>query len=428
MLAALFFFGRKLIKKPAVVAGKKTTITYWGLFEDPIIFQQTIEEYEKKHPDIKIEYTKMDGLFEYRERLQRRLLEGTGPDIFRIHQSWVPVLGDLLSPIPNSVYDQEIFGKTFYPSAKESLAYNGRYVAVPLMVDGLALYYNEDIFKAAGKSPPATWEELRKTALELTVRDDQGKIRTAGVALGTTGNVDHWSDILGLLLLQNGADLTNPALCIQDDNDPCRGVSAINFYTIFSRNDRVWDTTLPSSTYAFSTGLLAMYFGPSWRAFEIKAKNPSLNFKIIPAPQLPGRNIAWSSYWAEAVSKNSKNAAEAWEFLKYLSSSEVLQQLYQKQSQIRLFGEPYSRVEMASMLTDSPVVGAYIQQAPFAKNWYLSSFTSEGKDGINEQIIKYYEDAVNAINQGQEANNVLSTVTQGVTQVLSRYKVVSVSP
>ena len=50
----------------------------------------------------------------------------------------------------------------------------------------------------------------------------------------------------------------------------------------------------------------------------------------------------------------------------------------------------------------------------------MSSFTHD--NGINDQIIKYYEDAINAmVNDGKTVENVLSTVEQGVRQVLRQY-------
>jgi multiple sugar transport system substrate-binding protein len=247
--------------------------------------------------------------------------------------------------------------------------------------------------------------------LELTVRDAAGKIQTAGAALGITSNVDHWSDILGLMLLQNGADPANPTNNLAEDT--------LTFYTLFSRSDRVWDETLPSSTYYFASGRLAMYFGPSWRVFEIKALNPNLKFRVIPVPQLPGVNLTWASYWVEGVNKKSKYPTEAWEFLKFLSTPEVMQKLYQAQSKLRLFGEPYSRTDMADLLKKEPYVGVFIEQAPKAKSWYLCSRTSD--NGINDKIIKYYEDAVNAVNEGASPKEALATVAQGVAQVLSQY-------
>lgn len=448
-LLAVTLAAKEFLQKRSFSRSPKTLV-YWGLFEPEAVFQQVIADYEKEHPNIKIKYSE-ENLRDYRERLQSALTrQGSSdksalesqvtpresPDIFRLHQTWVPMLANYLSPMPPSVYDAAAFEQTFYPSAKESLRWQGQYLGVPLGIDGLSLYYNEDIFKAAGKTPPKTWGELKTTACELTVRDSQGKIRTAGIAMGTTNNVDHWSDVLGLMMLQNGVDLANPAHCRQEsgsavgEQEVCLGRDALVFYTIFATDQvcldetvnvgAVWDQFMPSSTYAFATGMTAMYFGPSWRAFEIKELNPSLNFKIVPVPQLEDKKLAWSSYWVEAVAKNSPHAQEAWEFLKYLSSEKVLQKLYQAQSAQRgSFGEPYPRVEMASLLQDQPYVGAFIQQAPYAQTWYLCSRT--GDNGLNDKIIKYYEDAVNAVNSGKEPLSALTTTTQGVAQVLQQY-------
>ena len=429
-LIIIIFFKKNL----ETLTTKTITLTYWGLFEPPSVFQQVIDDYTKTYPKVKINYSQ-ENLKTYRERLQAALARGEGPDIFRMHQTWVPMLGNYLSVVPSTVYDAATFEEIFYLSAKENLRRQGQYVGIPLEFDGLALFYNEDLFRAAGKVPPKTWGELKKVACEMTVKDEQGKIRTAGVAMGITSNVDHWSDIFGLMLLQNGADLTNPALCTKEggatvgDGEVCLGRDALTFYTIFAGNQAcqeerpeigaVWDELMPSSTYAFASGSVAMYFGPSWRVFDIKQLNPSLNFKIIPVPQLEGRNISWASFWVEAVSKNSKNQKAAWEFLKYLSSKEVLQKLYQTESALRVFGEPYPRTDMASLLKGQPLVGAFIEQAANAKSWYLSSNT--GDNGINEQIIKYYKDAVNAVNQGASPLSALTTAGQGVTQVLRRY-------
>ncbi len=415
----------------------KAVINYWGIFEPSSVFQQVIADYEKAHPNVKINYSQED-LKTYRERLQAALARNEGPDIFRMHQTWVPMLGNYLSPLPSTVYDAASFEKTFYPSAKESLRYQGRYVAIPLEFDGLALFYNEDLFRSTSKAPPRTWVELRKTACELTVKDQGGKIVTAGVALGTAGNVDGWSDILGLMMLQNGADLGNPAYCQAESGsavsgeEVCFGRDTLSFYSSFAGSQAcqntgveagpVWNDLMPNSTYAFATGKLAMYFGPSWRVFEIKELNPNLNFKIVPVPQLEGKNTAWASFWVEGVAKNSKFQPEAWEFLQYLSSKEVLQKLYQTESALRLFGEPYPRVEMAEMLKGQPLVGAFIEQAPNAKSWYISSRT--GDNGLNDQIIKYYEDAVNGVNQGQDPLSALKTAGQGVAQVLRQYGII----
>jgi len=405
-----FFIISKII--PQFKKGEEVTLSYWGLWEPSSVMNQIIADYQKTHPKVKINYLQQSPK-EYRERLQSALARGEGPDIFRFHNTWVPMIKNDLAPIPASIMDAATFERLFYPVARTDLRFGNSYLGIPLEIDTLALFYNEEIFNTAGKSPPKTWDEFRKVALELTVKDASGKIQTAGAALGITNNIDHWSEILGLMLLQNGADLSNPTTNLAED--------ALSFFSIFSRSDRVWDETLPSSTYYFASGRLAMYFGPSWRVFDIKALNPSLKFKVISVPQLPGANLGWATYWVEGVSKKSPNLNQAWEFLKYLSSKETLEKLYQEESKLRLFGEAYSRTDMAESLRKEPYVGAFIEQASMAKSWYLCSRTFD--NGINDKIIKYYEDAVNAVNKGQSIKSALATVAQGVTQVLGQYGV-----
>ena len=405
-LAFKFLFSK--VKKPAEV-----TLKYWGLWEQSNVMTGVLADWNKDHPNIKVEYSRQSPK-EYRERLQSALARDEGPDLFRFHITWTPMLKNELESVPADVMSASQFESTFYPVAKEHLRSGTSFLGIPLEIDTLALFYNQEIFQAAGKTPPTTWDELRKLAIELTTKDETGKIQTAGVALGTINNVDHWSDILGLMMLQNGADLTNPTDSLAED--------ALTFYTVFNKTDQVWDETLPGSTLAFATGKVAMYFGFSWDVFEIKNINPNLDFRVVPVPQLPGTDLTWASFWVEGVAKKSKYQKEAWEFLKFLSTPETLQKLYQAESQARLFGEPYSQIQMASMITTDPLVAPFVSQAGKAQTWYLCSRTWD--NGINDKMIKYFEDAVNALNNpnlGKTVKDVLQTASQGVAQTLSQY-------
>lgn len=401
-------------KKDSVSAGE---ITWWGLWEDETIVKQVITDYETANPNVKIKYLRQSKE-DYRERLTSALAKGTAPDIFRFHNTWTPMFKSELDKMPASVYSASEFASDFYPVAVSDLTIGSNMVGVPLEYDGLTLFINEEIFEKSGKSYPTTWNELRQLARELTIKDETGAITQSGVALGRTENVDHWPEILGLMMLQNGVDLAKPAGQLAED--------ALNFFTIFSNDDEVWDATLPKSTVAFAGGKLAMYFGPSWRAFEIRLQNPNLRFKTIPVPQLPKTaanepDVNYASYWTEGVWARSKNKTVAWNFLKYLSSKEVLEKLYNQASKTRMFGEPYPKQDMEVLLKDHPIIGSTVSGAKTAQTWYLQSRTWDGPTGINSQITKYFEDAVNLVNTGKEAKVALETVSSGVIQVLSQY-------
>lgn len=411
LIVAVAKFGQK--KEPI-------TITYWGLWEPEEVIKPLIAEFETVHPDIKVNYV-FQSQREYRERLQNALSQGRGPDVFRIHNTWLPMFKSELSPVPFTEFES-----IYPPVVSYDFRLGSNYMAVPLMYDGLALYTNDELFDQGGKTIPTSWEELRKTAVELSVCDSVDgrctrgdKILISGAAMGTADNVDHWQDVLGIIMMQNNVNLSLP-----------QGQSAeesLQYYTIFNRADHVWDSTLPSSTSMFAAGKLAMYFAPSWRVFEIKETNPKLKFSVHPLPQLPldisrgEKPTTWATYWAEGVSKKSQNTTAAWEWVKFLSSKESLTKMYQTASGIREFGEIYPRIDMQASLINAPYVGPVVSQVANARSWYLTGFTFDGPTGINTKISNYFADAINSINQGRQPSEVTKTLSAGVNQVLSQY-------
>lgn len=408
LLAALVF-SLTLLKRVAPVA-----INIWGLWEEPGVFSEVITDYQRKNPNVTIKYAKQSPI-NYRDRLNTAISGANGPDVFLIHNSWLPMFKNSLEPMLPDIYSPAEYKTIFYPVVSSDFITAGRAYAVPLEIDGLALYVNSDILTAGGVAVPSTWdgaEGFLKVAEKLTVRDSGGKIKTAGAALGTASNVDHWQEIVGLMMVQAGVDLNA-------DPGSSKAQDALAFYTSFATTAKIWDETLDNSTLAFASGKVGMYFGPSWRFFDFKALNANLNFKVMPVPQLTGGStLNYASYWAEAVSKKSKNAKVAWDFLKFLTTKEELTKLYTAQSKLRAFGEPYSRTDMANLLLTDPNVGPFVNAAPTARSWYLASYTADGETGINSRIGDYYKKAIDSMLRGADAASSLDTVARGVAQVL----------
>lgn len=395
-----------------LAGSKEVTITYWGLWENDATMRRIIADFEAKNPKIKVSYVKQSPR-QYRERLQAANARGEGPDIFRFHNTWVAMLAGDIAPVPKTVMTPEAFSTTFYPVASHDLVSGSVLYGLPMMIDGLGLYINEELFAKAGVSEPVTWEDVLTIVPKLTVRDG-ATITTSAIALGTTGNVEHWSDIVALMMLQNGANLTS--LTGKEAEE------TILFYRKFADPvDPVytWNETLDNSIYAFAIGKVAMILAPSWRAFDIAQINPQLRFKIVPVPQLPGRTVTWASYWAEGVSAKSKFQQQAFRFLTYLTSRDVVANLYAEAAKTRLFGEIYARTDLGATIEADPFAGAYAKQAKFAVSFPLASRTFD--NGINDKLIKYLEDAINSVAAGNAPSAALQTASNGFRQVLGQY-------
>ncbi len=396
-------------------AKKEISLTYWGLWEDKEIFTPLIEAYQKNNQNIKIDYQKMAPQ-DYREKLLARSKNGQGPDIFRFHNTWLPEIRELAAPIPNTIMSSTEFEKTFYKIHQQDLKVDTYYYGLPLEIDGLVLVYNENLFKKAGvQTAPATWDEVTDIVSKLTVKDKKGQLITSGIALGTTSNVEHYSDIFGLMLLQNGGSLKKL--------DQSEAAGALEIYRKFAEAPQgFWNDDMPNSTTAFIQEKVAMILVPSWTILSIKAANPDIALKVVPVPSVPGATpVSVANYWAEGVSRFSTNQLEAWKFLKFLVEKDNLTKLYEIEARLRPFGEPYSRIDLAPLLAQNEYIGAVIKQADHYVSIPLIKRTYD--NGLNDEIIQYIENAINATSQGVSYDEALKTAQQGVGQVFTKYKI-----
>lgn len=402
--------------KSKKTATGKVTLKYWGLWEDKNVFDPLIAQYQRANPNVTIVYTKMDPK-NYRQKLLARdeKIEDK-PDIFRFHNTWLPSISAIATPLPKSVMSGSEFEKTFYPVAQKDLKIDGNYYGIPLEIDGLVLVYNTKLFKAAGiESAPVTWEDIITDATKLTVKDESNKIFTSGIALGTATNIEHFSDILGWMILQNGGDIKNLV-------SP-EAVGALQQYRSFAEPpSNLWDDQQSNSIAAFTQEQVAMIIIPSWELLTIKQSNPDIQLKVVPLPLVPGGDqISLATYWVEGVSKYSKHQIEAWKFLAYLAQAENMTKLYETQAKTRIFGEPYSRVDLASKLVQNEYIGAVISQAKNMKSLPVIARTYDG--GLNDEVVKYLEDAVNATAKGVSYQDAFTTASSGVTQVFDKFGV-----
>lgn len=414
-LALIVFLSFKFVI-PYFKTQKKENVTlvYWGLWEDEKVMNPILREFEKQNPTIKVQYIRQDPK-QYRERIIARTQNGIGPDIFRFHNTWVSMMSQLLLPLPEDVVSKKDFEKNYYPVIQKDLARNGAIYGIPLAIDTLSLFVNTDILTSAGLDTPKTWNEFLQSAKQVTVLDsnESGGIKTAGAAMGTYDNINHASDIISLLFLQNGADLKELS---KNDN----ASDALSFYTGFAKSpNTVWSKNLDNSLLSFAKGNLAFYFGYSWDIFTIKSIDPNLKFKIYDVPRISGENITIASYWAEGVSSKSKHPKEAFVFISFLGKKDTLAKLYKEQSKIRLFGELYPRIDMGDLLKQNDMLYPFVRQAKNARSSFFSSNTHD--NGLNDKANAYLKRAVEEVLENTSSQTAIETLTHGVSQILKQY-------
>jgi ABC-type glycerol-3-phosphate transport system substrate-binding protein len=351
----------------------------------------------------------------YEKDLVEALASGQGPDIFLIQNNWLPKFADKVVPAPQTIITEQKFRNDFVDVVANDFINQGRIYAAPLSVDTLGLYYNKDLFSEAGISaPPKNWADFMEDVRRLTRLGKNGEIVRAGAAIGTSRNINRSTDILNLLMLQNGTEMVNGqvrrALFDQvvknGDQSLSPGENALNFYTQFAKNSSsvyTWNPSLHYSIDAFSEGAAAMMLNYSWHIDTIAAKSPKLNFAVAPVPQLPNMPaVNYANYWGYAVTKNKisvdvSNAnkaplpdevriGEAWKFITFLTtkpeasinvSTNVAGQ--QKTTAINFdpavdylekTRKPSARRDIIEIQKNDPKIGVFAVQNLFAKSWF----------------------------------------------------------
>lgn len=406
---------------PRTEEKKVATINYWGLWETTNTMKPVIDAFQAANPNIKVNF-QLQSQQDYQDRLQTAMAGNSSPDVARIHSTWLPLFAKNLLPAPANTVSATEIQTNFYPVVGNSILVSNQVFGVPLNLDGLVLFINTNMLRQAGLSAPVSWEDLRSAAQSLTLRDQiTGKITRAGVALGTTGNVRFWPDIVTVMLMQGGANLLS-----LNQND----VSGVLVpYTSFAGQGKYWDETLPDSVIAFANEKVALIFAPLWVVPEIQAINPNLAWQTAPIPQLPDTDpINWASMWIEVVPKNAPHPQEAWKFVSFLASAKAQQILFETAVKERSLAQIPANKAVAQLASQNPTDSAMIGGLATAKTFYTASLTHDSETALNSRLIKYLEDAVNATAKKQDPAKIAETLNLGFNQVLSAYRIVTPIP
>lgn len=396
----------------------------WGIVDDTDAFEKIFGEYRTLNPFVKdIKYRKI-LVDDYKKDLIDALASGNGPDIFLIHNTWLPEFMDKVEPAPAELINEKSFRDTFPDVAENDFVVNGGVYALPLSIDSLALYYNRDLMNYEGiTEPPRTWEEFNEDVKMLTKIGGQGEITQAGAAIGTAYNINRSTDILNALMAQSGSPLVKQNYRSIDFAQS--GENAFTYYTQFANRSSslyTWNPLMHYSLDAFYEGKVAMMINYSWHYETIKRKNAKLNFAIAPLPQSEsGVKANYANYWAFVVSKNKpvldspnpqlRNTVrinESWELLKYLGMNNggqfTVRNFISKTSKdfplkedptkkyLDMTKKPAARVDLIEVQKQDPILSSFAYGNLLAKSWYQPN---------SAEFEKIMAEAINSVNYGQ---------------------------
>ena len=96
--------------------------------------------------------------------------------------------------------------------------------------------------------------------------------------------------------------------------------------------------------------------------------------------------------------------------------------MFEIQSNIRMFGTPYSRMDLGNLLIQDPYLGSVIKQAAEDRFVSLPLITNTFDDGLNDGIVRYLQNAINGASQGVSYGEAMKTAKAGIDQLFLQYK------
>ena len=365
VIIALFLFSGIARRTPVPDPVK---LTVWGFGDDQGAFDGAINQFHQQYQHVSISYRRFDEAT-YEQNLVNRLAEGKGPDIFLLKNSWLARNRDKLAALApaSAPFSPADFSAMFAPAASSLVADDGSILASPLSMDSLALFYNQDVFDAAGITvPPATWDAFTAISRRLTAIAPSGDITRSGAALGTAENIPHALELVSAMILQSGDPIARADGHVDLGS---AAEQALQFYTSFAsigNQNFSWSPRMGSAFDAFAEGTSVMAFGFSDDIPRIQARNPHLRLGVAPLPQLgKGTPRTYGAYNFMAVSRSSANFATAWQFALYMSSPDGAR-LYAQGS-----GRPPVRRDLIASASQSITdpAGVFSRQALIARDW-----------------------------------------------------------
>jgi multiple sugar transport system substrate-binding protein len=400
-------------------SGPPVVLKIWKPFVDSGQMATLLQAYQAAHPNVQFEYTEKN-IDNYEGDLLDALASGNGPDIFSINNSWLPKYLDKTTPAPDKVFTYKDYRDTFVDVATQNFTKDNKIYGTALSIDSLALYYNKDMLgTAAIATPPKTWDDLAVDVRKITKQDQTGYFSRSGVALGTNTNINRPADILYLLMLQSGAapwsaDGLNPTFAqgVQKNGkfvNPAQ--EALEFYTSFANpnsSNYTWNERSDYSIDAFANGRAAMLYSYGYARQLILAKSLSLNFDVAPVPQqnLDDPAVNYANYYGEVVNKQSKNADWAWDFLKFITSKNVLDKFYAANPQAS------SRKDLIQQQINDPDVGVFAHANLTAKSFYKPDEAKQDAifAGMIDNVVLKGMRSTDAIGQAQSQAATLTRV------------------
>lgn len=259
------------------------------------------------------------------KNLQADVASGKSPSIAMIGYNYLDYFNEnfkYVSPVDlekASSKDKDFLEKNFLPNVLSLAKVKDKQVGLPFSISAPIIYYNPDLFKAAGldpAKPPKTWAEVKAAA--KAIHD-----KTGDYGFYMQEYKDNWAT--QGLLTSNGASILKDGKAVFASKE---SEEAYKLYADMVLNDKsALHIAADEGIASFYSGKVGILMGTS---AKIGTVTSSSKFSVMatPFPAFDGKKVqipAGGNFLAvTAQSKEEQQAA--WEFIKFIMQPKYLAQ------------------------------------------------------------------------------------------------------
>ncbi|MBB3067295.1 sn-glycerol 3-phosphate transport system substrate-binding protein [Paenibacillus baekrokdamisoli] len=362
----------------------------------------------EQHPGIKVNPVYTGNYGDNTVKIQAGVQAKHPPDVAVMMSTELYSMLDMqaITPLDDFIAkDTDINMTDFYPAFLEDTQTEGHTYSIPFQRSTIVLYYNKEMFKAAGldpEKPPATWDELVADAQKLNKDGHNG--------LEIPGNDDsYW--MFQMLSRQNAADPKQNIMSADGKkaifNTP-ENVAALQFWLDLSHKYKAmpegvidW-ATVPTD---FIQGKTAMMMHTSGNLTNVR-NNAKFEFGVAfsPAQKQFGSPTGGGNLYIFKNTTPEKQAA-AWEFVKYMTAPEQAALFSSSSGYVGVRKSAYDTDAMKKYTTDFPQALVARDQLEYAFRELSTHNHGKVSTAITNQIqaaLSGQIDAAGALKKAQE--------------------------
>lgn len=317
---------------PTPVKEVTIRVAFWELFGliEPRV-QAAVDLFNKEYPHIKVEFVINPDAFAHTQAMLTQIAAGEPPDVMWLGEAavWSFAARGALTDLTPYLERDNIDTSIWYP-AIEGVRYQGKYYIIPETISPIMVFYNKDMYDAAGLEYPITeptddWslDTLLQNAEKITQVGPDGRVEVFGMDPWTI-----WFQWIPTIWTFGGGVINKDQTKSRLDEPVAKEAMQVIVDTMLTE-----PIVAPSSTALAEMGVTLLDLLLTQKCAHLVAgnwapglftnpetKEPLINWGLAPFPvkkefATPFLFTGWT------IPAGAQHPDEAWEFIKFLTTN-----------------------------------------------------------------------------------------------------------